>query len=191
MDRAISWLKIDNPHYGNIVVDAVAPPQLPQRSQLPGIPKMTEHAVDLESDTGPQQEGAPGDVEDASGSFLRCAEQSVLEYRAIEALLRGQISAARRTGTAAPVTAWPGMEETALNEFKTVRLVSLPLPTLFPWGKGDPTDSIRRRKVKPSCSSRHRSALPAPTASLRSRSSLTRARTFSSSTRCSVRLRFT
>lgn len=69
-------------------------------------------AADSERDIGPQQEDTPEDFEVGSESFFRCAGPSMLEGRAIDALLRRHVSAARRAGTPAPVTAWLGMEET-------------------------------------------------------------------------------
>ena len=57
------------------------------------------------------------------------AGKSMLEDRAIEAAPRRR---ATESGADAPVNAWPGMEETALNEFKTTGLASMAFPALFP-----------------------------------------------------------
>ena len=61
----------------------------------------------------------------------------------------------RESGADVPVNAWPGMEETALNEFKTTGLASMAFPALFPRGAGDPTDPARSRTVKPTDGMRH------------------------------------
>lgn len=45
--------------------------------------------------------------------------------------------------------AWLHMEGTPLNKFKTTGLASICFPTLFPYGRGDPTNPGRKRTVSP------------------------------------------
>ena len=116
--------------------------------------RTTVSGGDSERDLGPQEEGdgEEGDTPEDTESFMAPAGKSMLEDRAIEAALRRR---ARESGADVPVNAWPGMEETALNEFKTTGLASMAFPTLFPRGTGDPTDPARSRSVKPADGMRH------------------------------------
>ncbi|CAM9499968.1 unnamed protein product [Ectocarpus sp. 12 AP-2014] len=148
VQRALLWLIANNPYYRDIVLDGTALSQLPVDGQLRGL-RTTVSGGDSERDLGPRGEGEgkeDGDTPEDTESFMAPAGKNMLEDRAIEAALRRQV---RESGADVPVNAWPGMEATALNEFKTTGLASMAFPALFPWGKGDPTDPARSRSVKP------------------------------------------
>ena len=42
---------------------------------------------------------------------------------------------------------WPSTEGNAINEFKTDGLATMAFPTLFPYGKGDPTNRARNHDI--------------------------------------------
>ena len=115
---------------------------------------------------------------------------SMLEDRAIEAALRRR---ARDSGADVPVNACPGMEDTALNEFKTTGLASMAFSALFSRGTGDPTDPARCRSVKPTDGMRHRLKFfrDGTTASHPTPGFLTGVRTSWTATGCSARFRST
>lgn len=156
MQRALLWLVENNPYYRDIVLDSTALNQLPVDGQLRGL-LATVGGGDSERDLGPRGEGdgEEGDAPEDTKSFMAPAGNSMLEDRAIEAALRRRARESRGSGADVPVNAWPGMEETALNEFKTTCLASMAFPALFPTGAGDPTDPARSRSVKPTDGMRH------------------------------------
>ena len=156
VQQALLFLKDNNPYYRDIVLDETALSQLPEDGQLRGL-RTTISGGDSERDLGPRGEGEGEEVDtpEDTESFMAPAGKTMLEDRAIEAALRGQARRARESGADVPVIAWPDMEETALNEFKTAGLASMAFPALFPWGTGDPTDPARSRSVKPIDGMRH------------------------------------
>ncbi|CAM9760302.1 unnamed protein product, partial [Ectocarpus sp. 13 AM-2016] len=131
VQRALQWLIANNPYNRDIVLDNMALSQLPVDGQLSGL-RTTVSGGDSERDLGPRGERGgeeDGDTPEDTESFMAPAGKSMLEDRAIEAALRRQV---RESGAYVPVNAWPGMEATALNEFKTTGLASMAFPALFP-----------------------------------------------------------
>ncbi|CAN0356059.1 unnamed protein product, partial [Ectocarpus sp. 12 AP-2014] len=154
VQRGLLWLIANNPYYRDIVLDDTALSQLPVDGQLRRL-RTTVSGGDSERDLGPRGEGGgeeDGDTPEDTESFMAAAGKSMLEDCAIKAALRRQV---RESGADVPVNAWPVMEATALNEFKTTGLASMTFPALFPRGKGDPTDPARSRSVKPTDGMRH------------------------------------
>lgn len=100
--------------------------------------------------------------------------RSILEDGVIDALLWRNVSAAPTAEMLAPITAWLGMEKAVHNELKNVCLASLAFPTLFPRGKGDPTDPFARGRFNQRTASGTSSiSTPAVNISLRTPGSLT------------------
>lgn len=71
-----------------------------------------------------------------STSFLPQAQPVQTEEDAIHSTIAGQ-----------DPLEWPQVGDTALSEFRTEGLASKLCPTLFPFGQGDPTSTIRHHPV--------------------------------------------
>ncbi|CAM9108627.1 unnamed protein product [Ectocarpus sp. 8 AP-2014] len=154
VQRALLWLIANNAHYRDLVLDDTALSQILLDGQPRGL-RTTVSGADSERDLGPRGEGGgeeQGDTPEDTESFMAPADESMLEDSAIEAALRRRV---KERGADVPVNAWPGMEETALNEFKITGRASMAFPALFPTGTVDPTDPALARSVKPTDGIRH------------------------------------
>ena len=141
---ALVWLTQNNPHYKDVEINAQALASLP----VHGIPSdlltvetnedITDEAV--EPDGGPPTDNPSEDtVYDECTemrSFLPVSEQQQQELYAI----RNQLSADE------PMS-WPTVEEQPLNKYQAPYLATMAFPTLFPDGKGDPTNQALLRDV--------------------------------------------
>ena len=69
-------------------------------------------------------------------SFMPFPVNETTEDQAIRSILDGSEH-----------TDWPDIEQTPINEFQTPFLATMSFPTLFPYGRGDPTYAGRERSV--------------------------------------------
>jgi hypothetical protein len=143
--NALLWLVQNNPHYAELEINEDALNSLPEN----GIPAdlmtvETENEIisndDVMSDLGPPTENPSEDiVYDNStdmNSFLPVGEQQEQEIEAV----RNQLSANE------PMP-WPTIESEPPNEYQMSYLATMAFPTLFPDGKGDPTNQSILRNV--------------------------------------------
>ena len=137
--EAITWLKDNNPFYADIQIDYEALHRLP----IDGIPSELPRAEDpqpnvrehnAEEDTS--QNNDDGEDSQHSHSFLPLPQAQQSEQDAIRALINGED----------PLD-WPSNDGDPINEFRTEGLATMAFPTLFPYGKGDPTKKTRLREV--------------------------------------------
>ncbi len=142
---ALLWLVQNNPHYAELEIDEGALNSLPEN----GIPAdlmtvETENEIisddNVMTDLGPPTDNPSEDIvyNDSTdmNSFLPVGEQ---EEREIEAV-RNQLSAHQ-------TMPWPAVESEPLNEYHISYLATMAFPTLFPDGKGDPTNQGLLRDV--------------------------------------------
>ena len=145
---AIQWLKANNPYYKDIVIDHNSLQQLPEDDVPSGL-QIVEDKNDMVQEN---EDDVDHDVlmEDADGndelprSFLPLPVHKKQDQDAIRSAVDGQD----------PLD-WPSVSGDSINEFKTTGLASMAFPTLFPYGKGDPTNQGRKRAVSLADSFKH------------------------------------
>ena len=143
--NALLWFVQNNPHYAELEINQDALNLLPEN----GIPAdlmtvETENEIisndDVMSDLGPPTDNPSEDIiyneSTDMNSFLPVGEQQEQEIEAV----RNQLSANE------PMP-WPAIESEPLNEYQISHLATMAFPTLFPDGKGDPTNQSILRNV--------------------------------------------
>ena len=143
--NALLWLIQNNPHYCDLQINATALNSLPENGVPPGL--MTVETDDdivpddnCSPDVGPPTDNPSEDIvyNDSTemSSFLPVGEQQQQEIEAV----RNQLSENQ------PMP-WPTIETEPINEYQISHLATMAFPTLFPDGKGDPTNSGILRDV--------------------------------------------
>ncbi|XP_028419285.1 uncharacterized protein LOC114545138 [Dendronephthya gigantea] len=144
--EAISWLKTNNPFFKDIEIDRDIIQRLPEN----GVPEELRYIIDdnelpvhVENEGPPQEPvmSANATVEElvlgnGSTSFIPMRQRQRKDGAAIQDAVN----------EVDPLD-WPSTEGNAVNEFKTDGLASMAFPTLFPHGKGDPTNRVRQHEV--------------------------------------------
>ena len=138
------WLKQNNPQYKNVEIDSQALNELHVNGSPTNL--LTVETNDdvtrqtVENDVGPPTDNSSEDTvynnSTEMSSFLPVGEEHQQELDAV----RNQLSAAE------PMS-WPTIEDHPLNEYQTQYLATMAFPTLFPDGKGDPTNQALQRNV--------------------------------------------
>lgn len=140
---ALQWLINNNPHYKDIIVNQDSLNSLP----LHGAPQdllsvETENLENIETcepDLGPQnEEDLVYNESTEMSSFLPIPECQQQEVQAIQQQLLCH------QATHMP---WPTVDNEPLNEYVNPFLATLAFPTLFPDGKGDPTNPSLHRNI--------------------------------------------
>ena len=141
---ALQWLQTNNKYYHDIEIDfdaisALLVDGVP--NDLLEIQSSDDISTSTDYDEGPPIEeltnnDAPESCNNASTSFLPLSKPIMLEENAIHSQVAGH-----------DPLEWPTIEQNALNEFSTEGMASMAFPTLFPYGKGDPTSSSRHYKI--------------------------------------------
>ena len=143
--NALLWLIHNNPHYAELEINVHALNSLPAN----GVPSdlitvETEHEIvssdNATADLGPPTQNPSEDIvynnSTEMSSFLPVGEQQEQEIEAV----RNQLSSN-------DPMAWPSVENEPLNEYQISHLATMAFPTLFPDGKGDPTNQGLMRDV--------------------------------------------
>ena len=142
--NALQWLINNNPHYKDIIVNQDSLNSLP----LHGVPQdllsvETENLENIETcepDLGPQnEEDIVYNESTEMSSFLPIPECQQQEVQAIQQQLL-----LCHQATHMP---WPTVDNEPLNEYVNPFLATLAFPTLFPDGKGDPTNPSLHRNI--------------------------------------------
>ena len=143
MLEALSWLKTNNPFFKDIEIDRNLIQSLPENGvpeELRYLMDDNEFSVHVQNERPPQEPvvSANSSVEElvlgsSSTSFIPMPQRQRKDGDAIQ-------DAVNKVD---PLD-WPATEGNALNEFKTDGLASMAFPTLFPYGKGDPTNRARQ-----------------------------------------------
>ncbi len=157
--HALVWLKNHNPFYSKIIIDHTVLQRLPEN----GIPmellsvnetqeeESTNQATNVSQandDAGPPHQSHPEDEQTElsanSTSFLPLPSRECTEDTAIRSVVNGD-----------DPLEWPHIAGKPINEFRTPGLATMAFPTLFPHGKGDPTNPGREREVSLTESFKH------------------------------------
>ena len=143
--NALVWLINNNPHYAGLTINDNALNSLPEDGVPPDL-MIVETDTDIVSDNdcspdvGPPTENPSEDIvyNDSTemSSFLPVGEQQQQEIQAV----RNQLCENE------PMQ-WPSVENEPLNEYQISHLATMAFPTLFPDGKGDPTNQGLLRDV--------------------------------------------
>ena len=139
---ALQWLINNNPHYKDIIVNQDSLNSLP----LHGVPQdllsvETENLENIETcepDLGRQNEDIVYNESTEMSSFLPIPECQQQEVQAIQQ----QILCHQATHMPCPT-----VDNEPLNEYVNPFLATLAFPTLFPDGKGDPTNPSLHRNI--------------------------------------------
>ena len=141
---ALVWLINNNPQYSEVLVNEDALNVLPEN----GVPSElmtveTDNDIvsdDCSPDVGPPTDNPSEDIvynnSTEMSSFLPVGEQQQQEIDAV----RNQLSENE------PMQ-WPSLDNEPLNEYQVSYLATMAFPTLFPDGKGDPTNQGLLRDV--------------------------------------------
>ena len=143
--NALVWLINNNPHYSELLINEDALNSLPENGVPPDL--MTVETDDdivsddnCSPDVGPPTDNPSEDIvyNDSTemSSFLPVGEQQQQEIEAV----RNQLSENE------PMS-WPSVENEPINEYQVSHLATMAFPTLFPDGKGDPTNQGLLRDV--------------------------------------------
>ena len=127
--QAIMWLQANKPIYADVAIDYESLERLPEG----GVPDDLPTMEDPESN---EQQDAQQEDHSFLPSFLPLPQQQQAEQDAIRPLINGED----------PLD-WPSNEGDPINEFRSEGLASMVFPTLFPYGKGDPTKRTRLGEV--------------------------------------------
>ena len=140
VENALNWLIQHNPQYQDIQINTDSLEALPfsivpldlQTIETNTAPDNLEG----ENDDNNKDEEQVFDKHTETSSFLPQSENQQLEHDAIQNKL-----------TFENKLDWPSMENEPLNEYTTPFLATMAFPTLFPDGKGDPTNPSLHRDV--------------------------------------------
>ena len=132
------WLINKNPHYSNLQINLEALNSLPEN----GVPSdlltvSTDHEIISEHDISESAEDVVYNQTTEKSSFLPVGEEKEQQLQSIRKHILTQEN----------FIDWPTISDQALNEYQTSHLASMAFPTLFPDGKGDPTDLSLMREV--------------------------------------------
>ena len=164
--NALQWLKQNNPYYKSITIDHSTlneppengvPTEILNNSENAENPTQSQRNIetnDSESDTDMDIDNYNDsdndtEVDDTAQhnytSFIPVPCQEQTEMEAIQSTINS---------TNSPLP-WPELSKTPLNEFTTEGLATMAFPTLFPYGKGDPTTNDRQYSVSYSEAFKH------------------------------------
>ena len=146
--NAILWLIQNNPFYKSVQVDHVALQALPDDG-IPGDLLTIDDPNDSLGDNDPpHKDQAAGNAQlqhdhvsanefaDQVSSFIPLPQRKPQEEAAIRSAIKEQD----------PLD-WPVNTGDPINEFQTSGLASMAFPTLFPYGRADPTNKGREREM--------------------------------------------
>ncbi|CAB3978462.1 Hypothetical predicted protein [Paramuricea clavata] len=135
--HTLLWLLRNNPHYSNVTINQDALESLP----IDGVPSdiMTVESENdilsdeiISPDLGPSSDNLEDKVYNETtemSSFMPACEKQKTEVDAIKNQLFPN----------EPMN-WPTVDNLPINEYQASFLATLVFPTLFPTGKGDPTN---------------------------------------------------
>ena len=139
---ALQWLINKNPHYKDVSLNYSSLNSLPEHgipNELISVERENKDNEYTEPDFGPQNEqDIIYNEHTQMNSFLPISEYQQQEIQAIQhELSKNQHQA----------MCWPTIGSEPINEYTTPFLATLAFPTLFPDGKGDPTNPSLHQDV--------------------------------------------
>ncbi len=143
---ALLWLKTNNPFFKDNEIDRQVIQSLPEN----GVADELRYVIDdNEPSVHVENEGPP---QEPTMSVSASVEEQILENDSTSFIPMRQRQ--RKDGAAIQDAVnevdpldWPSTEGNVVNEFKTAGLATMAFPTLFPYGKGDPTNRARQHGI--------------------------------------------
>lgn len=142
VQRALEWLKMNNPAYHDITISIARLEMLPENGELHDICTVTCSETSCGNDRGPApNQTDPGDIDGdtASGILLNDPPRDIRQE--VEDIVsdvvgedHGEVTINRLKHITIP---WPTRDNTPLSEFTTRNFFTLAFPTLFPYASGD------------------------------------------------------
>ena len=143
--NAITWLISNNPFYSDVKIDHVSLQGLPENGipdELLSIddPDVMDVPFPKENDTADKQPEHnhvnANEFADQVSSFIPFPLRKMQEEDAIRSAINQK-----------DPLEWPLITGQPINEFQTNGLASMAFPTLFPYGRADPTNKARERSI--------------------------------------------
>ena len=132
VEQALHWLIKYNPQYKNVLIDQKVLEPLPKMAFL----LISQDPDEIDShDTGTILTDSDADYEKEKSSFLPFSNNDHLESDAI----KNSLDCSK--------VDWPSVDSQPFNEYTTGFLATFAFPTLFPDGKGDPTNPCLQRDI--------------------------------------------
>ena len=138
------WLTQNNPHYHDIAIDFQALNTLPHNG-VPSELLTVETEDEIMSDHGGPDVGPPTDYQDEDRVYNESTDMS--SFLPVGEEQQQELDAVKQQLSADQPMSWPTLEQQSLNEYETPFLATMAFPTLFPNGKGDPTNQTLVRDV--------------------------------------------
>ena len=144
IQEALRWLTLHNPQYSDVNIDQHALNCLPENGMSSDLPTFETKNDDknfvqkLESDSD-----VIYNKDTQTSSFLPIQQNGKQETEEIQEEIAGKI------------LNWPSIQNKPFNEYTTPYLATMVFPTLFPDGKGDPTNHSLNRYLPFSQSIKH------------------------------------
>jgi hypothetical protein len=133
--QALSWLKINNRYYADIVIDSEMLKLLPDNGPIDDYLLQVQRNDDNSNDDDNETENM------VTRNFVPVVPSSNREDDAINEAI------ARMQAKTTPIE-WPNINGTSVNEFRTPGYITRAFPTLYPYGNAD-LHAERIRDVKP------------------------------------------
>ncbi|XP_078350740.1 uncharacterized protein LOC144635515 [Oculina patagonica] len=148
VERALRWLKDNNPAYRDIDIVDARIRNLPEDGELPNLRTVEFSETERVSDQGPAPQqldaGETNNGDDFTVSGVVLPEPGVNVQAHIEAAIDEVVSEPQEDETEnaqarveQPVISWPTTDSSPASEFTTPFFFTMAFPCLFPYGKGD------------------------------------------------------
>ena len=148
VERALRFLKDNNPAYSDIVIDAARINNLPEDGELPNLRTVEFSETEHMDDQGPAPQqldaGETDGSDDSTVSGVLLNEPGVNVQAQVNAAINQVVSEPgegesdeAQQGMERPVIPWPTTDATPASEFDTPYFSTMAFPCLFPYGKGD------------------------------------------------------
>ena len=145
VSSALLWLINNNPHYYDLTINKHALNNLPENG-IPADLMSVETESDIVSDNdGPVASGPPSDNPSEDAVYNDSAEMS--SFLPVGERQQQEIEAVRNQLAENEPMSWLSVANEPLNEYQVSNLATMAFPTLFPDGKGDPTNQSILRDI--------------------------------------------
>ena len=142
---SLLWLKQNNPHYKNVEINTQALNELPVNGTPTNLLTVEANDDDVTHKTVENDVGPPTDNSSEDTVYNNLTEMS--SFLPVGEEHKQELAAVRNQLPSEEPMSWPTVEDQPLNEYQTQYLAAMAFPTLFPDGKGDPTNPALQRNV--------------------------------------------
>ena len=143
--NALVWLISNNPHYSELTINEKALNSLPENGVPPDLMTVETDDDIVSDDNCSPDAGPPTDNPSEDNVYNHSTEMS--SFLPVGEQQQQEIEAVRNQLSENESMPWPSVENEPLNEYQVSHLATMAFPTLFPDGKGDPTNQGLLRDV--------------------------------------------